>query len=289
MHIVTILRYYLGLSQSELAEKSGVSYADVNEIENKPNNGMIEKYRKLAECLLVPVHTIVMNDALGVPETFFQQRSKIKYTSLPKTKNGRLGRLGEERVFRQEQERLAQINPVLARLVVPKYKIRGSRGYDIISFKEDGTPFFIEVKTGEVGNSSPQLTGCEYQTADKLTNLGYEYWIYHCSEWGREDQTFEKHLFRTLRDEHRIEPVRYICDFRPSKDTENGILHFRKQMGISQIEAANMLEIPASCLCKYETGENQCPVTTYQKMASLYQTTIDCLLQEYPRVLKQEK
>lgn len=282
MHVVTILRYYLGLTQSELAEQSGVPYADVNEIENKPNNGMIEKYCKLAECLHVLVHTIVMNDILSVPETFFQQKSKAKYTNPPKTKNSRLGRLGEEWVFQQEQERLAQINPVLARLVVPKYKIRGSRGYDIISFKEDGTPFFIEVKTGEVGNNSPQLTGCEFQTANKLTNLGYEYWIYHCSNWGTKDRMFEKHLFRTLRDENRIEPTRYICDFRPSKGMENGILHFRKLVGISQIEAANMLEIPASCLCKYETGENQCPVTAYEKMSNIYQVTIDELLGEYP-------
>ena len=116
MHVVTILRYYLGLSQMELADKSGVSYADVNEIENKPNNGMIEKYCKLAECLHVPVHTIVMNDVLSVPEMFFQQKSKAKDTNSPKTKNSRLGRLGEEWVFQQEQERLAQINPVLAQM-----------------------------------------------------------------------------------------------------------------------------------------------------------------------------
>lgn len=283
MHVVTILRYYLGLSQSELAERSGVSYADVNEIENKPNNGLIEKYRKLAECLRVPVHTIVMNDVLSVPEAFFQQKNKAKYTDPPKAKNGRLGRLGEEWVFRQEQERLAQINPVLARLVVPKYKIRGSRGYDIVSFKEDGTPFYIEVKTGEVCNNSPQLTGCEFETANKLTSHGYEYWIYHCSEWDMENPKYEKHLFRSLRDERRIEPVRYICDFRPARDEENGILHFRKQTGLSQIEAANMLEIPASSLCKYETGENQCPVTVYQKLAKLYGTTIDELLKEYPK------
>lgn len=282
MHVVTILRYYLGLTQMELAEKSGVSYADVNEIENKPNNGMIEKYRKLAECLHVPVHTIVMNDILSVSEAFFQQKSIAKYTNPPKNKNGRLGRLGEELVFHQEQERLAQINPVLARLVVPKYKIRGSRGYDIISFKEDGTPFFVEVKTGEVGNNSPQLTGCEFEMASKLTKLGHEYWIYHCSGWGTKGQTLEKHLFRTLCDENRSEATRYICDFRPIKNVENGILHFRKKMGISQIEAANMLEIPASCLCKYETGENQCPVTAYEKMSNLYQVTIDELLGEYP-------
>lgn len=282
MHVVTILRHYLGLSQTELAEKSGVGYVDVNEIENKPNNGLIEKYCKLAECLQVSVHTIVMNDVLSVPETFFAQKSKAKYTEPPKTKNGHLGRLGEEYVFQKEQERLMQIDPVLARLVVPKYKIRGSRGYDIVSFKEDGTPFYIEVKTGEVGNNSPHLTGCEFQTANKLTNLGYEYWIYHCSEWDMENPKYEKHLFRTLRDEQRIEPVRYICDFRPNKEMESGILHFRKRMGISQIESANMLDIPASCLCKYETGENQCPVTAYEKMSNLYQVTIDELLGEYP-------
>lgn len=282
MHIVTILRHYLGLSQMELAERSGVSFADINEMENKPAYGMIDKYCKVAKSLQVPVHTVAMNDILSVPETFFQQKRKVKYTNPPKAKNGHLGRLGEEYVFQQEQRRLAQINPVLARLVVPKFKIRGSRGYDIVSFKEDGTPFYIEVKTGEVGNNSPQLTGCEFETADKLTNLGYEYWIYHCSEWDMKNPKYDKHLFRTLRDEKRIEPVRYICDFRPNKEMESGILHFRKRMGISQIEAANMLDIPASCLCKYETGENQCPVTAYEKMSNLYQVTIDELLGEYP-------
>lgn len=282
MHVVTILRYYLGMTQMELATKSGVPYVDLNEIENMKIGGMIEKFCKLAACLHVPVHTVVMNDVLSVPESFFQQKCTTEYTDAPKTKNGRLGRLGEERVFHQEQERLEKINPVLARLAVPKYKIRGSRGYDIISFKEDGTPFFIEVKTGDVGNNSPQLTRCEFETANKLTNRGYEYWIYHCAEWGEKNQEYGKHLFRTMRDENRIEPVRYICDFRPRKSMENGILHFRKQMGISQAEAANMLDIPVSCLCKYETGENQCPVTAYEKMSNLYQATIDELLGEYP-------
>ena len=282
MHVVTILRYYLGITQMELAEKSGVSFVDVNEIENKPINGLIDKYCRLAECLHVPVHTIVMNDVLGVPETFFDQERNAKYTNPQKSQNGCLGRLGEERVFRQEQERVAQINPTLAKLVIPAYKIRGSRGYDIISYKADGTPFFIEVKTSESDNSSPQLTRCEYEVANKLTGQGYEYWIYYHSGWGTEDMTFEKYLFRTLQEEKRLEPVRYLCDFRPRKNVENGILHFRRRMGISQAEAAGILDIPASCLCKYETGENQCPVTAYQKMSRLYQVKIDELLQEYP-------
>ena len=282
MHIVTILRYYLGLTQSELAAKSGVSYVDVSEIENMSGNGMIDKYCRLANCLHVPVHAIAMNDVLSIPETFFRQKRKVRYTDPPNSKAGQLGRLGEEMVFRLEQERVAKINPILAKLIVPKYKIRGSRGYDIISYKADGTPFYIEVKTSETDNNNPQLTGCEFETANKLTDQGYEYWIYHYSGWGAENQKLEKFLFRDLRKENRIEPVRYSCDTRTSKNTENGILHFRKKKGISQIEAANMLEIPPSCLCKYETGENQCPVTAYQKMSRLYGVTIDELLEEYP-------
>ena len=282
MHIVTILRYYLGLTQTELSQKTGVSYADVNEIENKPNYGMIEKYRRLAEFLRVPVHTVVMNDFLGVPEAFFDTMTPAKYTDTPKTKAAILGRQGEDNVFEMERERLMLVNPCLGRLVLPCYKLRATRGFDILSYKEDGTPVFIEVKTSEKESGSTQLTKFEYETAEKWTNLGYDYWIYNCTNWGTQAQKIEKILFKDLQNEKRIEPVRYICNLQERKDTENGILHFRKQMGITQLEAANLLEIPASCLCKYETGENQCPVTAYQKISQLYQTTIDDLLEEYP-------
>ena len=79
MHVVTILRHYLGLSQMELAERSGVSFADINEMENKPAYGMIDKYCKVAKSLQVPLHAVAMNDILSVPETFFQQKRKVKY------------------------------------------------------------------------------------------------------------------------------------------------------------------------------------------------------------------
>ena len=282
MHIVTILRYYIGLSQMELSQKTGVAYADLNEIENMKICGMIDKFKRLAEYLHVPVHTILTNDFLAVSEDFFRHMSAAEYIEPKASKNSRLGRLGEDAAFHYEQHRLEKVNHCLARLVLPKYKLRGSRGYDIISYKEDGTPFFIEVKTSENENNNPQLTGCEFQTAVKLTNKGYEYWIYNYSGWGTENMTFEKHLFYDLQEEKRIVPVRYLCNFKSNKDTENGILHFRKLMGISQIDAAKMLKIPPSSLCKYETGESQCPAMAYLKMAKLYHVTIDDLLDEYP-------
>lgn len=283
MHVLTILRYYLGFTQMDLAEKSGVSYADINEIENKPAYGQIGKYDKLAKYLKVPVHALVMNDVLSIPETFFNTAKRAPYTPPTKSKTGLLGRQGEDAVFLQEQKRLQQVNKRLENLVIPCYKLREHRGYDILSYKDDGTPIFIEVKTREKeGVSNIQLTKYEYDTAKKLTSQGYDYWLYILSGCNTENQTLEKIKIRELIDRNRISPVRYICDFKERKETENGILHFRKQMGISQIEAANMMEIPASCLCKYETGESQCPVTAYQKLSKLYNVTIDDLMREFP-------
>lgn len=283
MHVVTILRYYTGYTQMELAERSGVSFADINEMENKPAYGMIDKYCKVAKCLHVPVHTIAMNDILSVPEAFFDEMRPAEYLSATKSKNGVLGRAGEDKAFQQEQARLFSVNTILSKLVIPCYKLRASRGYDILSYKEDGTPMFIEVKTSEQeAKGTVQLTKHEYDTARRMSEKGYEYWIYNFSAWGTTDQHLEKINFQDLMTDDRIAPVRYICDIRQCRETENGILHFRKQMGISQLEAANLLEIPASCLCKYETGENQCPVTAYQKLSKLYGVKIDALLQEYP-------
>lgn len=282
MHIVTILRYYLGLTQMELAEHAGISFADVNEIETKPEYGRIGKYCKLAAYLHVPVHTIVMNDILSVPDSFFDEMSPATYTSPKKSKAALLGRQGEDHVFQAEKDRLLALNPRLAKLVLPCYKLHASNGYDILSYHNDGTPFFIEVKTSAKENGNLQLTKHEYETASKWTDRGYDYRIFCYSNWGQPSQSLRTFLFQDLREQNRMEPTRYHCDFRERKEVENGILHFRKLMGVSQIEAAYLLDIPASSLCKYETGESQCPVTAYQKLSKFYQVTIDQLLQEYP-------
>ena len=111
MHVVTILRYYLGYTQMELAKKSGVNYPDINDIENKPDYGQMPKYQKLAEFLHVPVHTIVMNSILSIPEAFFDEMRPAEYLPVSKSKNAVLGRQGEDAAFRQEQERLVLVKP----------------------------------------------------------------------------------------------------------------------------------------------------------------------------------
>ena len=137
MHVVTILRYYQGLTQMELAEKSGVAFADINEMENKPAYGMIDKYSKVAKSLHVPVHTVAMNDILGVPETFFRQKRKVKYTDLPKAKNGHLGRLGglgtgcSKRIQSQHRSLCSVFHAEVNRGIQPVSAFRSlSRGHD---------------------------------------------------------------------------------------------------------------------------------------------------------------
>ena len=283
MHIVTILRYYLGLTQTELAKQTGVSFADVNEIENGKVYGTITKFQKLANYFHVPVHVIATNAVGDIPERFFAEMPPAEYLPPAKSKNAVLGREGEDAVFAMEQNRLRSVNPALSKLVIPCYKLHASRGYDIISYKENGFPLFIEVKTSEKENAGAfQLTKREYETAKKLTEAGYEYWIYYFSCWNSEHRHLEKVSFRDLDRENRIEPVRYQCDIRPLREFENGILHFRKQKDISQYDAAKIMDIPISSLCAYENGDKQCPVTAYVKMSQFYGVKIDDLLQEYP-------
>ena len=283
MHVITILRYYLGLSQVALANQSGASFADLNEIENGKVYGMITKFRKLAEYLHIPVHTIVTNDLLGVPDAFFQAMHPAAYLPPAKSKTAMLGRVGEDKAFEIEKQRLAAVNATLSKLVIPCYKLHATHGYDIISYHDDGTPVFIEVKTTNKTNPGEfQMTKYETETATKLTEAGYEYWIYVFSNGIDGNMQLEKVPFKRLLDERRIEPVRYQCNIRPHPETENGILYFRRKMGISQIEAANIMDIPAPSLCAYENGDKQCPVTAYEKMAKFYGVTIDDLLKDYP-------
>lgn len=71
MHVIRILRDHLGLTQTELAKRSGLTHADVNEMENKEPYGFITKYKKLADALHTSIQSLVMNDPSSVPLSFF--------------------------------------------------------------------------------------------------------------------------------------------------------------------------------------------------------------------------
>lgn len=285
VHILRILLDYLGMTQAELSQKTGVMHRDLGDMIHKPPFGQITKYKKVADYLGIPVHAIVFNDPSGIPLSFFENHSPKAYLPPVNTKVALLGRLGEEEVFRLEQERLQLISPVLAKLVIPYFKARKkSPGYDILSYSEDSSPIAIEVKsTPQKDSDSCRLTKHEQETAEKLTSEGIDYKIYFLTGVGTEEQDLSIVDYRELKAEKRVEPVSYLCNFRKRKPFVNGILYYRLINNLSQIELARIIEILPGNLCRYETGMYVCPVEVYQKLSALFRVSIDDLLKDYPR------
>lgn len=284
MHVLTILMDYMGLTQVELAKKADISPADLNEMINKAPYGMITKYQRLAQYLGVSVDSIVNNDILNVSESFFIKHSHGPYLKPLPNKHAILGREAEEEVLRMERERVMAFSPTLSRLVLPYYKMRASSpGYDILSYSADGSPLYIEVKNSSKTNIVDfRLTSHEFDVANKATDNGIPYLVYIFSGWNTKDQKLDIRPFRELQNEKRFMAGNYICNLRELRTEVNGITYFRIMHNLSQIDLAETLAIPPASLCKYELGENVCPVTVYQKLGAFFHVPIDDLLKSYP-------
>ena len=80
MHIIQVVRNYLGLSQKELAQRAGVAQPDLCEMETKEPYGRIDKYKRLSEYLGIPIHALVTNDCTLIPLSFFDLHPPRSYT-----------------------------------------------------------------------------------------------------------------------------------------------------------------------------------------------------------------
>ena len=279
MHLITVLRDYMGMTQMELAKQAGFSQCDLSEMETRPPYGQIMKYQRLSKVLGVPVHALVTNNYKQVPNSFFDLHDHAEYINAPSG----IGRAGEEAAFAMEQDRLAAIYPNLSKLVIPYYKQRlTSPGYDILSFDDEGSPIYIEVKTTICGEEQTfSLTSREHDTAQKLTAKGERYFIYRYTHWDSPAQTLHVIPFQTMLDGARITPGHYICAMKDRLTELNGLVYWRRMRGIQQDELAKHLGIRPHMLCLYERGERRCPVVTYRKIAELLDVSIDDLLNTY--------
>lgn len=103
----------------------------------------------------VAVDDIKVSEHTIVPITESKSPSKIDYV-LRQKENSRLGKAGEQWVFECEKKRLvAAGRKDLAKKVNWVAREDDSKGYDILSFDEDGEEFFIEVKTTNGGACTP--------------------------------------------------------------------------------------------------------------------------------------
>lgn len=283
MHTITILRDYMGISQTEMAKRAKLTQPDISEMEHRRPYGQIAKYQRLAAELGTTVHSLVMNNIKDVPLSFFEKNPEIRYAEVPVTGRMILGRQGEELAFQMEKDRLKVVSSAMSKLVLPYFKMKGFfPGYDILSYQEDGTPIFIEVKTSESNDQlNFQLTKHEYESAVAITNEGYKYYIYHFTAWGTSRQQLQIYDFQDMIKEDRISPVKYVCNLRDKSSEVNGIVYFRRLMNITQKELSLQTGIPTSSLCKYELGTHIISVSASAILAEFFQVTIDQLLQMY--------
>lgn len=280
MHVITILRDYLGLTQQELASQANITQCDLCEMETKEPYGRIMKYERVSKALGVPVHALVSNDCTLIPESFFENHEHADYLET----TTRLGREGEEAALLLEQERLEKQYPVLARLLIPYFKLRRvSPGYDILSFDDKGKPICIEVKTTQHGEEQDfTMTVHEHSVASKLTAKGEQYYIYRYINWGTAEQKLHVIPFQVMLNGARITPVKFTCSMTDKTTDLCGIAYFRRLRGMTQEDLANQLGIQPQHVCRYEKTERKCSVPMYQKMADLLEVTIDDLLKTYP-------
>ena len=91
MHTLRILLDYLGMTQAELSQHTGVMHRDLGDMIHKAPFGQITKYQKVADFLGVPVHSIVFNDLSCIPLSFFEKRVPKDYLQPANTKAALLG------------------------------------------------------------------------------------------------------------------------------------------------------------------------------------------------------
>ena len=284
MQIVHVIRTYLDTTQYKLAKAAGITQPDISEIETLPPYGYIAKYVRLSEYLGIPMDALIKNDFTLIPESFFDRFPPPEYSPFPHDKDQILGRLGEDYILAREQERLNQVYPALAKLVLPLYKMKGNfRGYDILSFDDNGIPFYIEVKTTRSSCTTIKLTSNEYAVAKEFTEAGEKYLVSNIINWGKKSQRVIDVTYEEIENSYVIEPKKFYC--KPYTEPKNrkmtGMAYYRRLRDLKQADIAKELGIQPDKWSQYETGSQTPCVETLIKISDLLSATIDDLMAEY--------
>ena len=281
MHIIRILRDYMGMTQKKLAARAGITASDLSDMESGNIYGRVDKYQRVAGCLGVPVHLLVADEVLSVPMSFFEKNERAPYKPVLSYKNLANGRGGEDFVLEKERERVSAFNPVLANLVLPYYKMGKTLGYDILSFNEDGQEVYIEVKTTHADRKNMVLlTQKEQDKAEKLLSQDKIYQVHCLNNWKKANQTYTVYDYKDLRANAKMVPTEYMF-LLASKAKVSGMEYYRLKSGMSQLELGDLLGLNQSQVSLYENRERSCPIETLFKMAQIFNTTVDELLLDF--------
>ncbi len=281
-HVITTARAYLGISQAKLAKATNLTQHEICHMENQPPYGLLDKYRRLGEYLGLPLEALVKNDYRAIPESFFKEHPAPDYMPAPTGPDKILGRQGEEYILRRERERLANLYPALAKLVLPYYKMKlPSPGYDILSFDDLGQPLALEVKTSQQDTGNFRLTNHEVEAAKKLTEEGWAYKICYITNWGTEAQQVRELPFGRLVENQQLAPLYYRVSTKAKEGPFTGLAYYRLLRGLKQEEVAAALGVARSELSFRETGLRKGDVAFYIRASELLDATVDQLDARY--------
>jgi hypothetical protein len=123
----------------------------------------------------------------------------------------KLGRMGEEFIVKYERQRLTEAGrPDLAEKVERISETRGDgAGYDVLSFEEDGTERYIEVKTTNSGKNYPF-----YISANELdfsADFPEKYYLYRVFNFKKSPKLFM--LKGSLKGRYELTPTVYRVSF----------------------------------------------------------------------------
>lgn len=153
-----------------------------------------------------PVQTEKQAD--GAERKRSYQARKYDFTQ---RENHKLGKLGEEFVIGYERQRLRGVGkPDLAEKVERISETRGDgAGYDVLSFEEDGTERYIEVKTTNSGKNYPF-----YISANELDfseDFSEKYYLYRVFNFKKSPKLFM--LKGSLKERYELTPTVYRFSF----------------------------------------------------------------------------
>lgn len=208
MNVYRYLRSIRGLSRQEVADATGICALTVFSLEHgRP--ALLGSLQKLASFYGVSLDCLARNDITSAAKQTYAttlRGGKIKSVFREKQKQcDRLGDLGEQLVLEHERERLK--GTPFADAVNGSVSEDMSAGYDILSFKEDGKPVYIEVKATSYAENAPfYMSRKEYNFVQQCAEDGTEYQLHRVFDL-RENGD---HKVRVLRAQELLENYTFI-------------------------------------------------------------------------------
>ena len=182
-NVLYYMRSRLGLTQKHIARKAGLTENDISRIENGADNPFMGTFITLSRYFGIPVDAFVHNNIQIALSSFTEPpkliRNMLKCIKIKRDKCDKIGRRGEERVYKEELKKLK--GTVHENGINPNFADNDEAHFDILSFDIDGSSIIIEVKTTSGGPDEEfYISDNGLKMAEECIKEGKKYEL-HCA------------------------------------------------------------------------------------------------------------